>query len=157
MITLKILSFRTESRTVASVILLWAIVLFSSSPVFLAHGLINGQCVFKSGQPLPSPLSSLTWHQVTYQVIFGTKQCQKPMKYSMLQNGFKLLQCQQLLINLSLFIYFPLPCLLQGVFLHLWLFPAPSPHHLPLLSHDQQTSCSGICEFVFLYLSFCTH
>ena len=117
----------------------------------------TGQCAFKSGQPLPSPLSSLTWHQVTYQVIFGTKQCQKPMKYSMLQNGFKLLQCQQLLINLSQFLSYLLPCPLQGVFLHLWLFPAPSPHHLPLLSHDQQASCSGICVFVFLYFSICTH
>ena len=36
-----IIIFRTESRTVAAVILLWAIVLLSSSPVFLAHGLIN--------------------------------------------------------------------------------------------------------------------
>ena len=35
------LIFRTERRTVAAVILLWAIVLLSSSPVFLAHGLIN--------------------------------------------------------------------------------------------------------------------
>ena len=38
---MKKLLFRTERRTVAAVILLWAIVLLSSSPVFLAHGLIN--------------------------------------------------------------------------------------------------------------------
>ena len=38
---MKKLLFRTERRTVAAVILLWAIILLSSSPVFLAHGLIN--------------------------------------------------------------------------------------------------------------------
>ena len=39
---------RTESRTVAAVIFLWGIILFSSSPVFLAHGLINVKVVVSS-------------------------------------------------------------------------------------------------------------
>ena len=39
------LIIRTESRTVAAVIFLWGLVLFSSSPVFLAHGLINVKVV----------------------------------------------------------------------------------------------------------------